>query len=67
MLYIASLVLISLITGNVYFLAVFIQFSPPPTPASGYHKSDLFFHEFVLFCFFSLGRFNGRIGPTGLC
>ena len=50
MLYITSLVLIDLITGNLYLLTAFIQF--PLTPASGNHKSDLFFYEFVcLFVF----------------
>ena len=47
MLYITSLVLIYLITGGLYLLTAFIQLPLPLPPASGDHKSDLFFYEFV--------------------
>ena len=51
MLYITSLVLTCLITGSLHLLTTFLQFPLPrhpiPTPASGNHKSDLFFFEFV--------------------
>ena len=50
MLYITSLAFI--ITGNLYLLTVFIQFLPPPAPASGNHKPDLFLCGFV--CFWSI-------------
>ena len=52
MLCITALVLIYLITGSLYLLTTFIQFPLPPPPASGNHKPDLFFYEFV--CFWSI-------------
>ena len=48
MLYIASLVLIYLITGSLYLLTTFMSFPLPLPPTSGNHKSDLFFYEFFL-------------------
>ena len=36
-----------LITGNLYLLTAFIQFSHP-RPTSGNHRFDLFFYEFIL-------------------
>lgn len=48
MLYTIALVLIYLITGNLYLLTTFLQF---PLSTSGNHKSDLFFYEFVLLLF----------------
>ena len=49
MLFIASLVLIYLITGGLYLLTTFLQFRVSPPLASGSHKSDLFFCELVSF------------------
>ena len=48
MLYITSLVLIDLI--SLYLLTAFIQSPLFPSPASGNHKSDLFFY---VCCFFA--------------
>ena len=54
MLYITSL---ELITGNVYLLTNFIQFSLPLLPASGNHRFDLFsMSSFV--CFQSIAIYN---------
>ena len=47
MLYLTSLGLTYLITGNLYLLTAFIQFSHP-RPTSGNHKFDLFFYDFIL-------------------
>ena len=46
MLYIPSLVLIYLTTRSVHSLITFLQFLLLTPPASGNHKSDLFFYEF---------------------
>ena len=46
MLYIVSLVFIHFITGNVYLLTTFIQFSLPLPPATDYHKGDLLWVSF---------------------
>ena len=40
------------VTGSLYLLPIFIQFPFPQSPASGNHKSDLFFYEFA--CFWSI-------------
>ena len=40
---------IYLITGILYLLTAFIQSPLPPPLASGNHKSDFFFYEFVCF------------------
>ena len=40
------------VTGSLYLLPIFIQFPFPRSSASGNHKSDIFFHEFV--CFWSI-------------
>ena len=42
MLYIVSLVLFHLLTGNLYFLTTFIQLPLPLCLTSCNHKSDLF-------------------------
>ena len=39
--------LIYLITNSLYLLTTFIQFLLPSPAASGNHKSDLIFYEFV--------------------
>ena len=57
MLYITFLVLTYLKTGSLYLLTTFIQFPLLPSPASGNHKSDLFFIiflKFILFIYFWL-------------
>lgn len=41
---------IYLTTGSLYVLATFFQFPLPIPSASGDHKSDVLFYEFV-FCF----------------
>ena len=46
-LYITSLLLTYLITASLHLLSAFIQFSILLPSASGNHKSDLFFYEFV--------------------
>ena len=45
LLYITSLVLIY--NWNLHLLITFLQFLLSPLPASGNHKSDFFFYEFV--------------------
>ena len=39
--------LLYLVTERLYLLTTFLQFSLPSPPASGNHKSDLFFFEFT--------------------
>ena len=46
MMYIASPILIYLITVSLYLLTTFVPFAHPSPPASGNHKSDLFYYEF---------------------
>ena len=46
-LYIISLELTCVITRNLYLVTAFIQFALFSYLASGNHKSDLFFYEFV--------------------
>ena len=46
MLYITSLVLISLMTGSLYLLTTFLQIPHPCTPTSGNCESDLKFDFF---------------------
>lgn len=41
MLYIASLIVIYLMTGSLYLLTTFFHFPLPPPSISGSHKSDL--------------------------
>ena len=47
MLYITSLVLIYLITGNLYLFTAFIQFPLPSPPTLVNQKFDLLFYEFT--------------------
>ena len=52
MLYITSLTHIHLVTGSSYFLIAFIKSPFSTCLASGNHKSDLLFYEFVCLCVF---------------
>ena len=47
MLHIISSVLICLIRGSLFLFTAFMQSPFFPDPASGNHKSELFFYEFV--------------------
>ena len=51
-LYIASLVLVYVITGSLYLSAAFIQSHYPSNPSSGNHKPNLFFPLCFLVFFF---------------
>ena len=52
MLYITSLILIKLKTGNLYLGSTFLQFTILLPSTSGKHTYDLFFYEFGFFFFF---------------
>ena len=43
-----------LIAGSLYLLTTFLQFSLPHPPFTSGNKFDLFFYEFVCFCFFQI-------------
>ena len=67
MLYITSLILIKLKTGNLYLGSTFLQFTILLPSTSGKHTYDLFFYESGFFFFFSNLSFSPNLFHLALC